>query len=137
MVRRRLLERVLDASRDGGGPIRDSREAVRRSILDSLRRIFRTVQGDASTDPLYGLPDVGGISRNLPEATEQMREAIVRAVEHYEPRLQAVRVLPVPDAQGRILRFDIMAQLRDDEDDGGAFSVATRLETSGHLVVEG
>jgi hypothetical protein len=51
--------------------------------------------------------------------------------------LTAVRVLPVPDAQGRILRFDIIAERRDDEDDGGAFSVATRLETSGHLVVEG
>ena len=135
-MRRRLLERVLDGSgaRGLGG---ESVEAIDQSILESLRRIFGSVYGDASTDPCYGLPDVGGLSRSMPAATEQMRESIVTAIERYEPRLCNVRVLPVPDQQGRILRFEIVARRRTDLGDvGQPFKVATRLETSGHLVVE-
>jgi len=135
-MRRRLLERVLDGSgtRGLGG---ESVEAIDHSILQSLRRIFGSVYGDASTDPYYGLPDVGGLSRSMPASTEQMREAIVAAIERYEPRLCNVRVLPVPDQQGRILRFEIVARRKTDAGDAGqAFKVATRLETSGHLVVE-
>jgi len=135
-MRRRLLERVLDGS-DGRGSGSESLETIDRSILDSLRRIFRTVHGDASTDPNYGLPDVGGLSRSMPAATEQMREAIVAAVERYEPRLCSVRVLPVPDEQGRILRFDIVANRKTNEGGTGRpFKIATRLQSSGHLVVE-
>ena len=135
-MRRRLLERVLDGpgARGLGG---ESFESIRDSIVISLRRIFGTVHDDASTDGSYGLPDVGGLSRSMPGATEQMREAIVAAIERYEPRLCHVRVLPVPDQQGRTLRFDIVAKLKaDDGGPGRAFKAATRLQTSGHLVVE-
>ena len=108
-----------------------------RSLVDSLRRIFRTVHGDASIDSNYGLPDVGGLSRSMPAATEQMREAIVAAVERYEPRLCSVRVLPVPDQQGLVLRFEIVARWKTNQGGAGLpFKVATRLQSSGHLVVD-
>jgi type VI secretion system protein len=135
-MRRRLLERVLDGpgSRGLGG---ESFDTIKDSVVDSLRRIFGTVHDDASTDAGFGLPDVGGLSRSMPHATEQMREAIVAAIERYEPRLCNVKVLPVPDPQGRILRFDIVARMKTDEGGAGpAFKAATRLQTSGHLVVE-
>jgi type VI secretion system protein len=134
-MRRRLLERVLD-DRFGVG-VEDT-DSVRRSVLESLRRIFRTGQGDASIDLHYGLPDVGAICRNLPEAAEQMREAIAQAIERYEPRLRRVRVVPRPDAGGRVLHYDIVAELSEGEPRADRrFKATTRLEASGHLVVEG
>jgi type VI secretion system protein len=146
MMRRRLLERVLDEADgsesgrrgpEGRRPRGEIMDSLERSVVGSLRRIFRTVHGDASIDSDYGLPDVGGLSRSMPAATEQMREAIVAAVERYEPRLCSVRVLPVPDEQGLVLRFEIVAQWKTNEGGAGqTFKVATRLQSSGHLVVD-
>jgi len=135
-MRRRLLERVLD---DRGGAGSENLDAVRTSVLESLRRIFRAGHGDASTDALYGLPDVGAICRDLPQATEQLRDAIEKAIERYEPRLRRgrLRVLSRPDADGRVLRFDIVAELNEDESGvDRRFTAATRLSASGHLFIE-
>jgi type VI secretion system protein len=133
-MRRSLFERALDGQL--GVRVEDD-DLVRQSIVASLRRLFGTFQGDASIDPGYGLPDIIGICRNLPEATEQMRVAIVTAIQKYEPRLRRVRVTPKPDADGRILRFEIRAELNHDAAVADhPFRAATRLQTSGHLVVE-
>lgn len=137
MLRRRLLERVLDEGGDGPLHRGDRPEVIQKSILESLRRIFNSGQGDASIDPRYGLPDVRGIVRNLPEASEDMRQAIVDAIERYEPRLRRVKVIDVSNPDSRVLRFDIVAELSDGPPGGGGrVKFATRLETSGRLAVE-
>lgn len=138
MLRRRLLERVLDADLDPSAQRNGRPEDIQTSILESLRRIFNSGQGDASTDPLYGLPDVRGVVRNLPEASEDMRQAILHAVERYEPRLRRVKVIEISDPGSRFLRFDIVAELNDGSPPGtDRVKFATRLDTSGRLAVEG
>ena len=85
------------------------------SIIESLRRILNSGCGDASTDGRYGLPDLRGLVRNMPQSAEGMREAIRQAVERYEPRLKRVRVRKLDDPESHRLYFEIVAELNDEE----------------------
>ena len=134
MIRRRLLERVLDDEAGRSRGLGGESEAVLTSIIESLRRILNSGCGDASTDGRYGLPDLRGLVRNMPQSAEGMREAIRQAVERYEPRLKRVRVRKLDDPESHRLYFEIVAELNDEE--GGEsrpLKFNTRLERTGRV----
>jgi type VI secretion system protein len=134
-LRRRLLERLLDDPSAGRRGEEDP-ETVLASITESLRRILNSGRGEASTDGRYGLPDLRGVARNMPYATDTMKEAIREAIERYEPRLRRVRVRNVTDADASRLRFEIVAELNDDKDTSGRpLKFSTRLERDGRLEI--
>lgn len=67
-----------------------------KSIADHLHRMFNTRQGSVPHLPDYGLPDISEIYRNLPTSLKQLEETLMALTNKYEPRLERVRVRPVP-----------------------------------------
>lgn len=136
MLRKRFLERILE---DGTGNSRERRpdpDAVLSSIIESLRRILNSGWGDASIDARYGLPDLRGLVRNMPQSAEQMREAIREAVERFEPRLKRVRVRRVEAPDSHRVHFEIVAEMNDaDGAEPSALKFSTRLERTGRVEI--
>ena len=136
MLRTRLLERVLEDGTAAGRRRAADPDAVLASIIESLRRILNSGCGDASIDGRYGLPDLRGLVRAMPQSADGMKEAIKEAVERYEPRLKRVRVKRIDDPDSHRVHFEIVAELNDEEDaDARHLKFNTRLERNGRLEV--
>ncbi len=69
------------------------------SIMDHLNRMFNTRNGSIPHLKDYGLPDISEIYRKVPEGIEELKAAVKRTVERYEPRLKNVRVVRRDDNQ--------------------------------------
>lgn len=67
------------------------------SIMDHLNRMFNTRNGSIPHLQDYGLPDISDVYRKMSEGIEELKEAIKRTVEHYEPRLKNVKVVRQED----------------------------------------
>jgi type VI secretion system protein len=98
-----------------GTPVESVPQNHRRilSIMDHLNRMFNTREGGTAHRGEYGLPDVSDIYRRMPDAVEELRAAVKRAVERFEPRLENVRVVrrESPNDADR-LAFIVTGQLR-------------------------
>lgn len=99
------------------------------SIMDHLNRMFNTREGSLFHLKDYGLPDISEIYRKMPHGIEELQEAIKRAVEKYEPRLQNVKVFP-KDSEGDKFKlvFIISAELKG----GGAVRFQTTFTSMGN-----
>ena len=109
-----LLER-LRTPPSGQRTVHRSVEALQDSVLQNLRRIFNTRQGEVVTVPDYGMPDLTDVPYAYPDSIEDVRRAIQHAVTKYEPRLRGVRVRHIAeDGDPQLLRFEITARLAED-----------------------
>jgi len=128
-----LFERLSgEAGRRAGW----SREvAVTASVAAHLAKMLGTRAGSVQTLPDYGLPDLNDMRLPLHDVLQQARSAIERVIETYEPRLQRVRVVPLPNLQNPAsLTFAIEGLL---EVDGLQHQVGftARLDASGQMQV--
>jgi type VI secretion system protein len=83
------------------------------SIMDHLNRMFNTRTGSIPHLKDYGLPDISEIYRKGSEGIDELREAIKRTVEKYEPRLKNVRVARKEEAvQDFRLEFILSGEFR-------------------------
>jgi type VI secretion system protein len=78
-----------------GTPVESVPQKLRRvtSVMDHLNRMFNTRQGSISHLEGYGLPDVSDIYRRMPDAIDELRNAIKSTITRYEPRLENIRVV--------------------------------------------
>ena len=84
-----------------------------KSIMDNLTRIFNTRRGSLFHLEDYGLPDISELYRKLPEGLEELRIAIRKTVEKFEPRLKNVRVTSLDsEKENPRLIFILSAELR-------------------------
>jgi type VI secretion system protein len=95
-----LFESITGTFLDGT-PVASVSENKRliHSIMDHLNRMFNTRKGSIPHLVDYGLPDISEIYRKMPDGIEELKEAIKRTVERYEPRLKNVRVVRREDSQ--------------------------------------
>jgi type VI secretion system protein len=99
-----------------------------RSIMDHLNRLFNTREGSLSHLKDYGLPDISEVYRRMPEGREELREAVRRAVERYEPRLKRVRVVQRESDSGQFkLVFILSGELKE----GGVVRFQTTFTSMG------
>jgi type VI secretion system protein ImpF len=85
---------------------------ARRETLEELPSEFVEVNRSLLT---YGLPDLTSLSLLNNDDRNRIRRAVEDAINHFEPRLQRVRVnLEAPREHDRGLRFRIDAMLRVD-----------------------
>lgn len=89
-----MRESLFDVlCRDGSlGRPRSDRDAVLRSVVRSLRRLFNARRGMLLHRPGYGLPDLSEVYRDVPGSIPVLARAVEEAVGRYEPRLRDVRV---------------------------------------------
>jgi type VI secretion system protein len=108
----RLLERIGSRQKE---PDRRSREDPKRiidSVLEHLKRILNTRQGNVPIAEDFGLPDLTDLQQYYPDSLRGFERAIRQTIQNYEPRLKAVRVRFIPNEEDPLsLRFQIVGRL--------------------------
>lgn len=104
-----------------------------QSIVDHLTRLLNSRRGSVGHLPDYGLPDISGVYRNMPESVDELMQAMKETIEKYEPRLKKpVRIVEQePHTDGFILTFLLICQLVD----GGSIHLRTRFSTIGYAQI--
>lgn len=133
MHEQRLLERLRTWEREPDRRERADQGRLVASILTHLRCILNTRQGGVPIAEEYGVPDFLDFLQNFPDSVREIELNIRRAIQLYEPRLEGVRVVFIPQEDDLLaLRFQISGQVRD----GGApVRFETVVETDGKVSV--
>ncbi|GFO60543.1 hypothetical protein GMST_28680 [Geomonas silvestris] len=127
MREERLLERLSSLERE---PLR--REGLDRArLIDSIVRhlalILNTRQGSVPAASGFGMPDFQEFLQSYPQSVRELEAGIRRTIELYEPRLQAIQVVFLPQAEDALkLHFQVSACLKGAE---GREPARVRVET--------
>jgi type VI secretion system protein len=106
------------------------------SIVEHLRVLLNTRQGEAPSAPSYGVIDFSDVVHSMPGAAQALIRSIRATILEHEPRLKSVSVRHVTESDELQLRFEISAQLAD----GGASRMlrfATTVRPGGRFDVNG
>ena len=120
-----LLSRIAS-----GAPPVDEVDA----IVEHLRVLLNTRQGEAICAPSYGVLDFTDVVHAMPGATQTLVRAIRATILEHEPRLRNVTVRPVGDEGDLLLRFEISGQLASQRS-GRTLRFATTIRPGGRYDV--
>lgn len=126
---RGLLARLAASSTNDARPINEL-----ESIVEHLRALLNTRQGEAPTVPDFGVVDFTDLVHNFPEAIQTLQRCIRTTILQFEPRLKNVVVQHVRDDEALVLKFQITAQLHG-KGGRGAVRFETQLRAGGHVSV--
>lgn len=105
------------------------------SIVEHLRSLLNTRQGEAVTVPDFGVLDFTDLVHNFPDAIQLLQRSIRATILQYEPRLKNVVVQHVRDENDMlVLKFQISAQVAT-KSGRGAVRFETQLRAGGHVTV--
>jgi type VI secretion system protein len=108
MAGRGLLARLQQARGPAGSRPLDETDA----IIEHLRALLNTRQGEGPTAPEFGILDFTDLVHAFPESIQTLQRAIRATVLRYEPRLKNVVVRHLrEDDQVLALHFEITAEL--------------------------
>ena len=125
MANRGLLSR-LGARAPRPDPIGD--------VVEHLKVLLNTRQGESLTVPDYGVIDFTDLVHAFPLSISELQQAIRMTITTFEPRLRNVVVRFVPDEDPLILRFEIVARLGNDKH--GVVRLQTEVTSTGRMHVE-
>lgn len=129
-----LFEKLADQYADGTAIEAVPREFRRaKSISDHLWRMFNTRQGSVPHLPDYGLPDITEIYRKLPLSLKELEQTILALITKYEPRLDRVRIRPIPTTP---MEFRISFELSAAVKGGDRISFQTSFTSTGESKVQ-
>ncbi len=108
----RLMERLRswerDPNRRGGN---DPRRCI-ASVVEHLRKMLNTRQGNVPIAEDYGVPDFLDFLQGFPDSVRDIEKSIRTVIDKYEPRLGCVSVTFIPyENENLNLRFQISARL--------------------------
>ncbi len=104
------------------------------SVVDHLRVMLNTRQGESATVPDFGLVDFSDVCHNMPEAIGAIQQSIRATILKYEPRLKNVSVRFVPSEDPLVVRFEVVARLADAR--RSVVRLRTALTAGGHVQVD-
>ena len=108
---------------------------IRDSILANLVFMCNTRVGTMLTCPDYGIADVSELIHAFPEAITLMASTLKHTIQTYEPRLQNVQVVHIPnDGTELTLRFEIRGRVAGDSSRQG-IKFETTLDASRRLTI--
>lgn len=111
-------------------------EAV-ESILQHLRNLLNTKQGNTLIQPDYGVPDFNDYVYSFPDAIYQIQRSICESIKKFEPRLTNVNVNYIENPDDPLsLRFEITAQLQTSKDKP-SIKFQTIMDASGQVEIKG
>ncbi|MCW8092784.1 type VI secretion system baseplate subunit TssE [Alteromonas sp. ASW11-130] len=90
------------------------RHAYRQTLLQHLQIIFNTRQGNAASNPDFGLPDFNDLDMKygFTTAVREIIRSIKLNIEHFQPGLKRVRVNYIEDERNPLeLKFEIVGQV--------------------------
>ncbi len=127
MAGRGLLSRIAS-----GAPVGDEAAA----ILEHLRVLLNTRQGEAPCAPSYGVVDFSDVVHAMPGAVQTLVRSIRATILEHEPRLRNVSVRPAASEGDLVLRFEISAQLASQRS-GRTLTFTTTVRPGGRYDVAG
>jgi type VI secretion system protein len=134
-IQRTLLERLRDPGAPGQRELRPSESEIQASIIENLRRVLNTCQGNCHIDQSYGLPHLSTVRSTMPDSLHGLEAAIRTTIERHEPRLSSVTVRHRPDPEGGLgLRF-VISGLIVGEDQRARISLETYADEDGRVTV--
>jgi type VI secretion system protein len=122
---RGLLSRIAS-----GEPPRDEVDA----IVEHLRVLLNTRQGEAICAPTYGVVDFIDLVHAMPGATQTLARSIRATILEHEGRLRNIVVRPVHEDGELVLRFEISGQLASQRS-GRTLRFATTIRPGGRYDV--
>lgn len=134
---RTLLERLRDPRADAPRTVSQDTEELAESVMNHLRQMLNTRQGNSITAPGYGIPELSEVVHSFPEAMAEVQDAIRLTIETYEPRLRGVRVTPLESEEDPFkLRFEITARLATSKERASVL-FQTVVDSAGRVEVRG
>jgi type VI secretion system protein len=103
------------------------------SIIEHLRALLNTRQGEAPCCPSYGVVDFTDVVHGIPTSLQVLVKSIRATILEHEPRLKNVTVRPLPLEGELALRFEISAQLADQK--GRTLKLSTTVRPGGRYDV--
>jgi type VI secretion system protein len=103
------------------------------AIVEHLRVLLNTRQGEAPTVPDFGVTDFTDLVHSFPDGIQVLQRAIRATILQYEPRLRNVTVRHMRDEELLILKFEITAQLA--QGGRGVLRFRTQLNPGGRIDV--
>lgn len=107
-----------------------------RSILEHLRALLNTREGEAPCAPRFGVVDFSDVVHAIPGTVPTLVRSIKATIGEHEPRLKNVQVRHVSEDGQLILRFEISAQLADQKS-SRTLRFATTIRPGGRFDVTG
>jgi type VI secretion system protein len=104
------------------------------SIIEHLRGLLNTRQGECPAAMDFGVVDFTDLMHTFPEAIQTLQRSIRATILQYEPRLKNVIVQHVRDDEVLVLKFQITAQLAS-KTSKGAVRLETQLRAGGQISV--
>lgn len=101
------------------------------SVLDNVQRILNSRAGTLSHLSDYGLPDMGQILQGLPATAQDLITTMTDTLLTYEPRLAALNVELLPQAQPGHLEYALDMKLKG----GKRVTFGTSLGAEGKVLV--
>jgi type VI secretion system protein len=130
----RLLERLRTWEQEPRRRGSDDQRRCVDSIIDHLRKMLNTRQGNVPIADDYGVPDFLDFLQSYPDSVREIETSIKSAIETYEPRLSGTNVTFIPDEDSSLtLRFQISARLATEGDRQVYFE--TVVDTDGKINV--
>jgi type VI secretion system protein len=135
MNEERLMERIriwkADPSRRGRA---DTRKRI-DSVVNHLKNILNTRQGNVPIADDYGIPDLTNFMQNYPDSLQDIESGIRKTIETYEPRLTNVKVSYIRQEEAVIsLRFQITAEMK--EYAGNSIKIETIVDPDGKVFLK-
>lgn len=106
------------------------------SIVEHLRVLLNTRQGEAPCAPGFGVLDFSDVVHSLPGAAQALVKSIRATILEHEPRLRGVSVRHLGEGDELLLRFEIQASLADGRA-GRTLRFATTVRPGGRFDVNG
>lgn len=93
-----------------GMPAMEGTSGPAASVRQHLIRLLNAHPGNSATAPELGLMDFNDATMGARDVCLQVREAIRRCIERYEPRIRHVEVRDLPQGSDPLqLRFQVIA----------------------------
>ncbi len=105
-----------------------------QSVIEHLRILLNTCNGECATVPDYGMIDFSDIVHELPQGIHKVQQMIRNTVLKYEPRLRNVSVRFVPSDEPLTLRFEVVARLNDES--RSVIRLQTQMLSGGNFKVD-
>lgn len=137
-MRERLLERIRKAENCPELRMRPDGEAVKRSIVSHISKIFNSSQGNTLIAEEFGVPDFSALnSMGRLDAIRSLEAILEETIRKFEPRLDAIEIAHIPTKRIRTtLRFTIKAVIMADSAPQPLVFL-TVVNADGHIAVKG
>lgn len=107
-----------------------------RSIVEHLRVLLNTREGESPCVPSFGVVDFSDVVHAIPGTVPALVRSIKTTIAEHEPRLKNVQVRHLTESGELVLRFEISAQLADAKSPR-TLRFATTIRPGGRFDVSG